>query len=115
MSNYKCLLPKFVSKICFCQHCTIVSNLLQVKKIDGGRGRESGEPGIYIGKVKVLVAQSCLSLGDPMDCGPAGSSVHGILQTILESGNIPDPGMEPGSPHCRQILPHLSHQGSSLY
>ena len=29
--------------------------------------------------------QSCLTLGDPIDCGPPGSSVHGILQAkILE-------------------------------
>ena len=27
-----------------------------------------------------LVAQSCLTLCDPMDCSPSGSSVHGILQ-----------------------------------
>ena len=27
------------------------------------------------------VSQSCLSLCDPMDCSPPGSSVHGILQT----------------------------------
>ena len=25
-------------------------------------------------------------------------------------GDIPDPGIEPRSPHCRQILYHLSHQ-----
>ena len=31
-------------------------------------------------KVKVLVAQLCPILCDPMDCGPPGSSVHGILQ-----------------------------------
>ena len=31
------------------------------------------------------VAQSCLTLGDPMDYSPPGSSVHGILQArILE-------------------------------
>ena len=31
------------------------------------------------------VAQSCLTLCDPMDCSPPGSSVHGIFQTrILE-------------------------------
>ena len=31
------------------------------------------------------VAQSCLTLCDPIDCGPPGSSVHGILQArILE-------------------------------
>ena len=29
--------------------------------------------------------QSCLTLRDPMDCSPPGSSVHGILQArILE-------------------------------
>ena len=33
----------------------------------------------------VLVAQSCLALCNPMDWGPPGSSVHGILQArILE-------------------------------
>jgi len=32
-----------------------------------------------------LVAQSCLTLSDPVDCSPPGSSVHGILQArILE-------------------------------
>ena len=32
-----------------------------------------------------LVAQSCPTLGDPMDHSPPGSSVHGILQArILE-------------------------------
>ena len=30
--------------------------------------------------VRVLVTQSCLTLCDPMDCSPAGFSVHGILQ-----------------------------------
>ena len=35
--------------------------------------------------VCVLVAQLCLTLCDPMDCSPPGSSVHGILQArILE-------------------------------
>ena len=41
-------------------------------------------------KVKVLVAQSCLILCDPIDCSPPGSSVHRILQArILESVAIP--------------------------
>ena len=31
------------------------------------------------------VAQSCLTLCDPVDCSPPGSSIHGILQArILE-------------------------------
>ena len=34
-------------------------------------------------KVKVLVAQSCLTLCDPMDCSLPGSSVHGILQARI--------------------------------
>ena len=33
-----------------------------------------------VGKVKVLVHQSCLTLCDLMDCNLQGSSVHGILQ-----------------------------------
>ena len=33
--------------------------------------------------------QSCLTLCNPMDCSPPGSSVHGILQArILEWGAI---------------------------
>ena len=40
--------------------------------------------------VLCLVAQSCLTLCDPMDCSPLGSSVHGILQArILERVVIP--------------------------
>ena len=51
------------------------------------------------------VAQSCLTLCDPVDCSPPGSSIHGILQArILEwlpfpsPGDHPDPGIEPRSP-----------------
>ena len=40
--------------------------------------------------VKVLVAQSSLTLCDPTDCRPPVSSVHGILQArILEWVAIP--------------------------
>ena len=48
--------------------------------------------------------QSYLTLCDPMDCSPPGSSAHGILQTKYWSGlpcpppgHLPDPGMEPRS------------------
>ena len=36
------------------------------------------------------VAQSCLTLSDPMDCSlPVGSSIHGIFQArVLEWGAI---------------------------
>ena len=33
--------------------------------------------------VCVLVAQSCLTLCDPMDCSPPGCSVHGILRARI--------------------------------
>ena len=35
------------------------------------------------------VAQSCLTLSDPMDCSPPGSSAHGIFQArVLEWGAL---------------------------
>ena len=51
------------------------------------------------------VAQSCLTLCNPVNCSPSSSSMHGILQArILEwvaipllQGNLPYPGIEPGS------------------
>ena len=49
--------------------------------------------------------QSCLTLCDPMECSPPGSSVHGILQArTLEwvacppPGDLPDPVIKPASP-----------------
>ena len=40
-------------------------------------------------KVKSEIAQSCLTLSNPMDCSPPGSSVHGIFQArVLEWGAI---------------------------
>ena len=54
--------------------------------------------------VKVLVAQLCLTLCDPMDHSLPGSSVHGILQQhwsglpFPSPRDLPDPGIEPGSP-----------------
>ena len=35
---------------------------------------------LYSVMCSVLVTQSCLTLCDPMDCSPPGSSVHGIFQ-----------------------------------
>ena len=70
-------------------------------------------------RVKVLVAQSCPTLYDPIDCCPTDSSVHGILLArigvgfhSLLQGIFPTQGSNLGLLHCRQILYHLSHQGS---
>ena len=70
--------------------------------------------------VLCLVAQVCPTLCKPMGCNPPGSSVHGdspsknngvgchaVLQGIFSIQ-----GSNPGLPHCRQILYHLSHQES---
>ena len=56
----------------------------------------------------------------PLDCSPPGSSVHGdspgkhtgVACHALLQGIFPTQGSNPGLPHCRQILYHLSHQGS---
>ena len=40
-------------------------------------------------KMESEVAQSCLTLSDPMDCSLPGSSVHGIFQArVLEWGAV---------------------------
>ena len=59
----------------------------------------------------VLVAQSCLTPCNPIDYSPQSTSVHGILQARIlkwvpfpSPGDLPDPGIEPGSPALIQIL-----------
>ena len=57
-------------------------------------------------KVKSEIAQSCPTLCDPMDCSLPGFSIHGIFQARVPEwvtvsfsrGDLPDPGIEPGSP-----------------
>ena len=64
------------------------------------------------------VIQSCMTLCDPVNCSPPGSSVHGASPGkntglgchVLLQGLLPTYGLNPGLPHCRQILYHLSHQ-----
>ena len=62
----------------------------------------------HLRSLKVLDAQSCLTLCDPMDCSPPGSSVRGILQArtlewvaVPSSGVLPNPRIEPTSPALR--------------
>ena len=67
-----------------------------------------------------LVAQSCLTLCDPMDYTLPGSSVHrnspgkntGVDCHALLQGIFPTQGLNPGLSHCRQILYYLNHPGS---
>ena len=72
------------------------------------------------GAVLRLVAQSCPTLCDSIDCSPPGSSVHadspgkntGVVCHALLSGIFPTQGLNPGHLHCKWILYHLRHQGS---
>ena len=64
--------------------------------------------------------QLCLTLCDPMDCSPPGSSVHGILQagilewvaTSFSRGSSRPRDRTQVSRICRRILYQLSHKGS---
>ena len=69
-----------------------------------------------------LVTQSRLTLCDPIDCSPPGSSVHGdspgkdtrvgchsLIQGIFPSREDPNQGSNPGLPHYRRIIYCLSH------
>ena len=46
-----------------------------------------------------LVTQSYLTLCNPMDCSPSGSSVWGGLP-YPPPGDLPNPGWNPGLLHC---------------
>ena len=72
-------------------------------------------------KVKVLVAQSCLTLATPWNVARlaplcmefsgknTGAGCHSLIQGIF-----PTQGLNLGLPHCRQILYLLSHHGMGL-
>ena len=70
----------------------------------------------------MLVIQSCLTLCDPTDCNPPGSSVRGILQArILQWVVIPfsrgssQPGIEPWSPASQVESLPFELQGDLFY
>ena len=76
----------------------------------------------YLAKNCCLVAQSCPTLCDPMECNLPGSSVDGILQArILEwvaisfSRDIPNPGIKPHLLHWQVDSVPLSHQVTPLW
>ena len=80
--------------------------------------RQLGSPGLSCKKLEHQ-SQSCPALCNPMDYSWPGSCVHVILQSrkvkwvaIPSFSIFSHPGIKPWSPHCRQILYCLSHQGS---
>ena len=64
--------------------------------------------------VQGLVSQSCPTLCDPMDCSPflCPWGFSRLESPCPPPGDLPNPGIEPVPPHCKQILCCLSHKGS---
>ena len=82
----------------------------------------TSDPGIAFNwhvSLCVSVTQSCPTLCNPMDCSPPGSSVQNSPGRNTGEGRLSlfqqiflIQRSNPGLLHCRQILYHLSHQGS---
>ena len=54
------------------------------------------------------VAQSCLTLSNPMDCSPPGFSIHGIFQArVLEWGSIAFSVSHSSKLYSLLIVPHI--------
>ena len=95
----------WVSAICKCKSNTLAH-----------RRNRSRDLWMYFPFVSTKSLQSYLTLWDPMDCSSPGSSVHGMFQAgvtrvachLLLQGIFPTQGSNPGLPHCRQMLYHLS-------
>ena len=81
---------------------------------------------VFLGGQWAVPPWSCMTLCDPMDSSPPGSSVHGIFPgkntgvgcpfLLLHQGIVPIQGLNPcllHLLHCWQILYPLSHEGSS--
>ena len=111
--------------VCVCMYCVTVSNVFSTVGRSQKRenlvreapccqlGYSEQDAGASKENVKVT---SVVSLCDPTDCSPPGSSVHGKdtgVHSLLQ-GILPTQGSNPGLLHCRQILYCLSHQESLL-
>ena len=93
---------EFIESCCCCCVASVVSDSVRPHRWQPNRlPRPWDSPGKNTGvgchfllqcmkvKSESEVTQSCLTLSDPMDCSPPGSSVHGTLQArVLEWGPI---------------------------
>ena len=62
----------------------------------------------YIGKVKVLVTQSCSTVCDPKDHIPPGSSVYGILQARIQKWVAISSSMGSSQPRDQTHVSYMS-------
>ena len=72
--------------------------------------------------VRAKLLQLCPTFCNPMDCGPPGSSVNGILQASIGSGlpcpppgDLPDPGTEPMSLMSPVLAGRFFTTGKPMY
>ena len=95
-------------------HCSAVYNSqdLEATLVSINRGMNK-EDVVYMKKKKVKVAQLCLTLCDPSGLyspwnSPGQNTEVGSLSLL--QGIFPTQGWNPGLPHCRQPLYHLSQR-----
>ena len=70
------------------QRTDSLEKTLMLGKTEGRKGTTEGEMAAWHHRLnghesESEVTQSCLTLCDPVDCSPPGSSVHGILQARI--------------------------------
>ena len=102
----------FTVKVCF-DHSSHVTMHLNQSMIPKSKCSQ-----YYFALFVCLVAQSCLTLCNPVDCSPPTSSVHGdspgkntgVGCLALLLGILPTQGSYLGLSNCRQILYHLNHK-----
>ena len=98
------------------------SLLTEALKSYWGWGWIKSEIGSNICAVLCLVAQSCPTLCNPMDCKPSRllcpwnfpGKTTGVGYHALFQGIFPTQESNPGFPHCRWLLYQLSDLGSPL-
>ena len=96
-------------------HCLSGHEFQQILEDSGGQKSLSG----YHPYMHAKLHQSYPTLCDPMDCSPQAplswdspGKNTGVGYYALLQGIFPTQGLNPGLPHCRQILYQLSHKGN---
>ena len=100
-------------------HAATKTRHSRIKKKKKGRSRWRFNSLHFSNSVwsEVRVSQSCPTLWDLMDYTVHGISLGqntGVGSLSLLQGIFPTEGLNPGLPHCRQILYQLSHEGSPI-
>ena len=98
-------------------HCTVIPACKVKRQMDLAHFHST----LYT-LLLLFIAQPCLTLCNPMDCSPPGSSVHGTLQSkntavgchALFQGIFSTQGSNPHMLYWQANSKPLSHQGSPI-